>query len=82
MRSAIESPELATARQQLRAGAEGIGDLGPARRPFFLRPFAQDEAPADREPGLVGEQGAVGVAGDEAERVGMAQRRGQDVEDD
>ena len=46
----------------------------------FVGAVANDEAAADREPGLVGERGAARVLRDEPQRIGMARRRRQRVE--
>ena len=65
-------PHSSAARQQLGALAEGIGRAGSGADPALLRAFAHNEAAADGEPCLGRQQAACGVAGDEAQRVGMA----------
>ena len=80
--SAIESFELAAARQKLGARAEGIGRAAFALGFARVRAVAQDEAAADREPGLAGERRPGCVARKKAKRVRVARRRRDDVEDD
>ena len=74
-------PRLASADQKLRPRAERMrqADVG-ARRRLPVRAVADDEAAADREPGLVGEGRAVHVAGDEPHCVRMARRGRHRVE--
>ena len=73
-------PALAPARQKLGPRAKGIGKLRFGRGRIVAGAVADDEAAADREPGLVGERPALHVARDEPHGVGMARRGRQRVE--
>ena len=63
---------LAAARKKLGPRAERMRQAGAGRGGVLAGAVADDEAAADRKPGLVGERGLGGVAGDKPQGVRVA----------